>query len=173
MQASAVPQTVDQFLTFFLAGEEYAIPVLKVTEIIECSALTRVPGAPVWIRGVTNLRGSVVSVVDLAVKFGMAPSVITPKTCIVIVEIDTDDGRLLLGVMCDSVRRVLDIPSGEIQPPPPFGPRVRIDCVRGMGLDNGKFVVILDIDRVLSASELLAATSAASDEGTLAPVGEV
>ncbi len=170
--AAAVSQTVEQFLTFFLAGEEYAISVLKVTEIVECGKLTRVPGAPVWIRGVTNLRGSVVPVVDLAVKFGLPPAAVSPFTCIIIVEVNSDEGHLLLGVMCDSVQQVLDIPSGEIQQPPTFGPRVRIDCIQGMGLDNGKFVVILDIDRVLSANELLAATAAAEEE-TLAPEGEV
>ncbi len=158
MQTNPASQMLDQFLTFFLGDEEYAISVLKVTEIIEAGALTRVPGAPSWIRGVTNLRGSVVPVVDLAVKFGLAPAVVTRRTCIVVVEIAAEDERLLLGVMCDAVHQVLDIPAGEIQPPPSFGPRVRVDCILGMGRGAEKFVVILDIDRILSANELLTAT---------------
>ena len=167
MQTAAATQTLDQFLTFFLGDEEYAVSVLKVTEIIECSALTRVPGAPQWIRGVTNLRGSVVPVVDLAIKFGMPRTVVTGRTCVIVVEITIGEERLLLGVMCDAVHQVLEIPGGEIQPPPSFGPRVRVDCILGMGIDGGKFVVILDIDRVLTSSEVLAATSAAIDESTL------
>ena len=167
MQTTEDSKKLDQFLTFFVGAEEYAVSVLKVTEIIECSALTRVPGAPQWVRGVTNLRGSVVPVIDLAVKFGMPQTAVTGRTCVVVVEIESTDERLLLGVMCDAVHQVLDIPAGEIQPPPAFGPRVRVDCILGMGIDGGKFVVILDIDRVLSSNELLAATAALTDEELL------
>ena len=173
MQATAESQSLDQFLTFFLAGEEYAISVLKVTEIIECTSLTKVPGAPAWIRGVINLRGSVVPVVDLAVKFGLTDTVITPRTCIVVVEIRHEDERLVLGVMTDSVNQVFDIPAGEIQPPPSFGPKVRVDCILGMGSGAGKFVVILDIDRILSSNELLTASAATGiDEAALAVAAE-
>lgn len=159
MQATLDSQSLDQFLTFFLAGEEYAISVLKVTEIIECVALTKVPGAPSWIRGVINLRGSVVPVVDLAVKFGLPLTAITARTCIVVVEIKHEDERLVLGVMADSVNQVFEIPPREIQPPPSFGPKVRVDCILGMGSGAGKFVVILDIDRILSSNELLTASA--------------
>jgi purine-binding chemotaxis protein CheW len=167
MQTTDSSQMLDQFLTFFLADEEYAISVLKVTEIIECSAMTRVPGVPPWIRGVTNLRGSVVPVVDLAVKFGLPATPVTARTCVVVVEIKADDERLLLGVMCDAVHQVLDLPAGEMRPAPAFGPRVRVDCILGMGVDGGKFVVILDIDRILSTNELLAATEVLVGEETL------
>jgi purine-binding chemotaxis protein CheW len=149
-----------QYLTFFLAGEEYAITILKVTEIIECAALTKVPGAPAWVRGVINLRGAVVPVIDLAVKFAMGETAITARTCVVIVEMRHDGERLVLGVMADAVNQVVDLGPGEIQPPPAFGPKVRVDCIEGMGSSNGKFVVLLDIDRVLSSSEVLAATEA-------------
>lgn len=160
MQATAVSQSLDQFLTFFLAGEEYAISVLKVTEIIEAGAMTKVPGAPIWIRGVINLRGAVVPVVDLAVKFGLPPTAVTSRTCTVVVEITHEEERLILGVMADSVNQVLDISPADVQPPPTFGPKVRVDCIRGMGNGGGKFIVILDIDRILSSNELLTASAA-------------
>ena len=154
---------MNQFLTFFLAGEEYAITILKVTEILECAVLTKVPGAPGWVRGVINLRGSVVPVVDLGVKFGIGPTEITRRTCVVVVEIQNDQERLVLGVMADAVHQVVELGADQIQPPPSFGPKVRVDCIEGMGDSNGKFVVLLDIDRVLSLSEILAATEAVAE----------
>ena len=153
-----------QHLTFFIAGEEYAVSIMQVTDIIECGAVTKVPGAPPWIRGVHNLRGSVVPVVDLAIKFGLAPTEITRRTCIVIVEIKVDDERLLMGVMADSVHQVIDLDPSAVQPPPSFGPKVRVDCILGMGLGESKFVLLLDIDKVLTSNELLAATSVLYDE---------
>jgi purine-binding chemotaxis protein CheW len=173
MHATTVSQSLDQFLTFFVADEEYAISVLKVTEIIECGALTKVPGAPAWIRGVINLRGSVVPVVDLAIKFGLPATVITPRTCVVVVEIRAEDERLVLGVMADAVHQVFDIQPGDIQPSPAFGVRVRVDCILGMGSVSGKFVVILDIDHILSSNDLLAATAVAGEEATVPVAAEV
>lgn len=150
---------MNQYLTFYVAGEEYAVTILKVTEIIECVSLTHVPGTPSWIRGVLNLRGAVVPVVDLAVKFGLGPTVLTRRTCVVMVEIEHDSDRLVLGVMADSVHQVVELSPEQILPPPSFGPKVRVDCIQGMG-DNGggAFVVLLDIDRVLSSTEILAAS---------------
>jgi purine-binding chemotaxis protein CheW len=158
-----------QYLSFYLAGEEYAVTVLKVTEILECVTLTKVPGTPPWIRGVHNLRGAVVPVVDLAVKFGLPPTVVTRRTCVVMVEIEHDGEALVLGVMADSVHQVVELGPDEIQPPPSFGPKVRVDCIQGMGISNGRFVVLLDIDRVLSATEIIAATTATEDELVVAP----
>ena len=151
---------MNQYLTFYVAGEEYAVTILKVTEIIECVTLTHVPGTPAWIRGVLNLRGAVVPVVDLAVKFGLAPTQLTRRTCVVMVELEHEAERLVLGVMADSVHHVIDLTPEQIQPPPSFGPKVRVDCIQGMGntSDSGAFVVLLDIDRVLSSNEILAAT---------------
>lgn len=149
---------MNQYLTFYVAGEEYAVTILKVTEIIECVTLTHVPGTPPWIRGVLNLRGAVVPVVDLAVKFGLAPTVLTRRTCVVMVELEHDGERLVLGVMADSVHQVVELGPHQIQPPPSFGPKVRVDCIQGMGLSGDAFVVLLDIDRVLSSSEILAAS---------------
>ena len=156
--------SLNQYLTFSLAGEEYGISILQVTEIIECSTLTKVPGAPMWIRGVLNLRGSVVPVVDLATKFGLGPTALTRRTCVIIVELHADGERLMMGVMADWVRQVIDLGQNEIQSAPTFGPRVRVDCIQGMGVNNGRFVVLLDIDRILSMNEILAASSAAEVE---------
>ena len=149
---------MNQYLTFYVAGEEYAVTILKVTEIIECVSLTHVPGTPPWIRGVLNLRGAVVPVVDLAVKFGLDQTALTRRTCVVMVELAHDGERMVLGVMADSVHQVVELGPGEIQPPPSFGPKVRVDCIQGMCNSGDAFVVLLDIDRVLSSNEILAAT---------------
>lgn len=149
---------MNQYLTFYIAGEEYAVTILKVTEIIECVTLTHVPGTPSWIRGVLNLRGAVVPVVDLAIKFGLAPTALTRRTCVVMVELEHEGERLVLGVMADSVHQVVELGPDQIQPPPSFGPKVRVDCIQGMGNNSGAFVVLLDIDRVLSSSEIVAAS---------------
>lgn len=149
---------MNQYLTFYVAGEPYGVTILKVTEIIECVSLTHVPGVPAWIRGVLNLRGVVVPVVDLAVKFGLEPTVLTRRTCVVMVELQHEGERLVLGVMADSVDQVVELGPEQIQPPPSFGPKVRVDCIEGMGSSGNAFVVLLDIDRVLSSSEILAAS---------------
>lgn len=149
---------MNQYLTFYVAGEEYAVTILKVTEIIECVSLTHVPGTPAWIRGVLNLRGAVVPVVDLAVKFGLPPTTLTRRTCVVMVELEHESERLVLGMMADSVHQVVEFGGEQIQPPPSFGPKVRVDCIHGMGVNGESLVVLLDIDRVLSSAEILAAT---------------
>jgi len=164
MKINEATKSLNQYLTFALAGEEYGISILQVTEIIECSTLTKVPGTPMWIRGVLNLRGSVVPVVDLATKFGLGPTAMTRRTCVIIVELLVDGERLMMGVMADWVRQVIELGPDEIQSAPTFGPKVRVDCIQGMGVNNNKFVVLLDIDRILSSNELLAATSATEVE---------
>jgi purine-binding chemotaxis protein CheW len=169
--SSGVAKSSNQYLTFFLAGEEYAITILQVTDIIECGVVTRVPGTPAWIRGVHNLRGTVVPVIDLAVKFGLPPTEITRRSCVVIVEVRMDDEMLTMGVMADSVHQVVELRPDEIQAPPAFGPRVRVDCVLGMAASQGKFVVLLDIDRILATDEILAATTQALEEA-VPPAGQ-
>jgi len=165
MQTATTVTSSNQYLTFFLAGDEYAIGILQVTDIIECGAVTKVPGTPAWIRGVHNLRGAVVPVIDLAVKFGLPPTVVTRRTCIVIVELRVDDEAMIMGVMADAVHQVVELGADDIQPPPAFGPRVSVDCILGMGSSNGKFIVILDIDHVLSTTEILAAGETVSEAG--------
>jgi purine-binding chemotaxis protein CheW len=147
-----------QFLTFFVGGEEYAVNILKVKEIIEYGTVTAVPNTAPWIRGVTNLRGNVVPVIDLAVKFGLPASRVSKLTCIVITEISYDGEKLTMGVIADSVNQVLDFSENEIETPPPFGTRVRIEFLLGMGKIGKKFCLVLDIDKVLSADEILAVT---------------
>ena len=143
-----------QYLTFTLRGEMFAIGILNIKEIIEYGQLTSVPMMPEFIRGVINLRGSVVPVVDLAARFGGKAAEVTRRTCIVIIEVNTDDGRQDIGVVVDAVSEVLEIPVGEIEPAPAFGAKIRADFIRGMGKVDGKFVIILEVDKVLSVDEL-------------------
>ena len=141
-----------QFLSFVLAGEEYAVEILRVKEIIEYDNLTRVPGMPPAVRGVINLRGRVVPVVDVALAFGMPQSAITPRSCIVMVEIGGDEGAVVMGIITDAVSEVLDLATDQIQPPPSFGTSVGAEYLDGMAEAAGKkFVMLLNIDRALGA----------------------
>jgi purine-binding chemotaxis protein CheW len=151
-QEEAVQQ---QYLTFFLADEEYAVGIHRVKEIIEYTAITKVPKVPLWIRGVINLRGNVVPVVDLAVRFGLEERPVTKTTCIVIVEMDQDSERTVMGVIADAVNQVIDLAPKDIEEPPAFGTRVRLEYLFGMGKLGKKFALILNLDTVLSAAELL------------------
>jgi purine-binding chemotaxis protein CheW len=160
--AAGIPAEQQQYLTFTLGEEMFAIGILCIREIIEFGHLTQVPTAPHFIRGVINLRGAVVPVVDLAVRFGRQPCEITRRTCIVIVEIDSARGRQELGIVVDAVSEVLDIPPQDIEPPPEFGARIRIDFIQGMGKVAGKFVVLLDANRVLSLDEIASLPAASS-----------
>ena len=143
-----------QYLTFRLAGEEYAVGILQVREIITYGTLTKVPHTPPSIRGVINLRGNVVPVVDLGIKFGLTASQVTERTCIVIVETNYNDSRTVMGVIADSVSQVISMPDDNVLPAPAFGTRVRVDYLRGMGKCGDKFVLVLDIEKVLSADDL-------------------
>ena len=144
-----------QYLTFQVAGEEYAIGILHVKEIIEYDTLTKVPNTPACIRGVINLRGNVVPVIDLAVKFGLAETPITKFSCIVIVEVDKDGERTVMGVIAESVNQVIDLPANEIEPPPNFGTTVQAHYLLGMGKSGKRFILILNIDQILSVTGLL------------------
>jgi chemotaxis signal transduction protein len=144
-----------QYLTFFLADEEYAISIQRVKEIIEYSTVTKVPKVPKWIRGVINLRGNVVPVVDLTVRFGLEERPVTRTTCIVIVEVEQDSERTVMGVIADAVNQVIDLSPKDIEEPPAFGTRVRLEYLFGMGKLGKKFALILNIDSVLNNSELL------------------
>lgn len=143
-----------QYLSFFIAKEEYAIGILRVREIIEFGTLTVVPATHPSIRGVINLRGAVVPVIDLAVKLGLAPAVITRWTCIVIVEVVLDGEATVMGVMADSVSQVVELSPQDIESAPAFGTRLNVDYLLGMGKLGAKFLLLLDIDRVLSAEAL-------------------
>ncbi|HLL00156.1 MAG TPA: chemotaxis protein CheW [Myxococcaceae bacterium] len=145
-----------QYLSFFLAGEEFALGILQVKEIVEFDTVTRVPGSPPWVRGVTNLRGSVLPVIDLAVKFGLPPCTVTRRSCTVVVELTAQDERVVMGVLVDSIGQVLEFSSTEVEQPPAFGSPLGGEYLVGMGRSGKKFVLLLDIGRVLSGHELLA-----------------
>ena len=139
-----------QYLTFTLAGEEYAFGILRVREILEYDTLTRVPNAPAGVRGVINLRGRVVPVVDLAQPFGLEPTVTGARTCVVIVEVQAGEEQVILGVLADTVQQVVDLSPADIEPAPSFGTRVRLDYLQGVGKADGqRFVMLLDVDRLL------------------------
>lgn len=142
-----------QYLTFMLGGEVFAIGILAIKEIIEYGGLTEVPMMPDSIRGVINLRGAVVPVMDLAARFGKPSAAVGKRTCIVIVEREADGERQVTGVVVDAVNAVLDIPAAEIEPAPTFGTRIHGDFILGMGKVSGKFVILLDIDRVLAVED--------------------
>lgn len=144
-----------QYLTFLLGGEMFAIAILNIKEIIEYGSLTEVPMMPSFIRGVINLRGSVVPVVDLSARFGRNKTEVSRRTCIVILEVaGSDESMLDIGVVVDSVSEVLEIPRNEIEPPPVFGAKIRVEFIHGMGKVAGKFVIILNADKVLSVDDL-------------------
>ncbi len=144
----------NQYLTFVLGGETFAIGISGVKEIIEYGSLTTVPMMPDFIRGVINLRGGVVPVVDLSARFGKKASTVTKRTCIVIIEVGSAGEKQDIGMMVDAVSAVLDIPDSEIEPAPAFGARIRTDFIDGMGKVDGKFVIILSVDHVLSVEEM-------------------
>lgn len=143
-----------QYLTFNLSGEMHAIRILDVKEIIEYGELTTIPMAPPFMRGVINLRGAVVPVVDLAVRFGHAPAERTRRTCIVILEARTNGERQDIGVLVDAVSEVIEIPDDQIEPPPHFGTHIASEYIGGMAKLNGHFVVLLDLDKILSLDDL-------------------
>lgn len=143
-----------QYLTFTLGGEMFAVGILNVKEIIEYGNLTEIPMMPSFIRGVINLRGAVVPVVDLAARFGGKVSDVQRRTCIVIVEVTQEDAKHDIGIMVDAVSEVLEIGAKDIEPPPSFGAKIRADFIAGMGKVNHKFVIILEIQKVLSVDEM-------------------
>ena len=162
-----------QYLTFHLAGEEYAVGILQVKEIIAYGTLTTVPQTPPSIRGVINLRGSVVPVVDLALKFGLSASAVTNRTCIVIVEVNLDGEPTVMGIVADSVSQVVDLAADDILPAPSFGTQVRMNFLHGMGKAGARFVLVLNIDKVLSGTELSNSVSTAGAQpGFAAAPGE-
>jgi purine-binding chemotaxis protein CheW len=146
--------TIQQYLTFVLGRETFALNILNIKEIIEYGQLTEVPKMPAFIRGVINLRGAVVPVIDMAARFDKPSAEITRKTCIVIIEVAHAEGTQVVGVMVDAVNEVVDIESANIEPAPSFGANIRADFIEGMGKIDGKFVIILNVNSVLSVDEI-------------------
>jgi purine-binding chemotaxis protein CheW len=146
-----------QFLTFSLGEEVFAMDISTVREIIQYGPLTTVPLMPEFVRGVINLRGAVVPVIDLQARFGRAPAVVGKKTCIVVFDALRAGERVELGLLVDAVSEVIDIPAQQIEPPPNFGTSVRRDFIRGMGkVGQGRFVIILEPDKALDMNEMAA-----------------
>jgi purine-binding chemotaxis protein CheW len=158
MSVSSITETI-QLLTFKLEDEVFALDISKVREVLDFTSVTKVPRTPDFMLGVINLRGSVVPVVDMRLKFGMTRTETTVNTCIIIVEIEIDGETTVLGALADSVQEVMDLDPDQIEPPPRIGTRLKTGFIRGMGKREDHFIVILDIDRVFSAEELILARS--------------
>jgi purine-binding chemotaxis protein CheW len=148
------PEREGKYLTFSLSEEEYGIGILKVKEIIGMMKITPVPQTPEFVKGVINLRGKVIPVIDLRLRFGMDENGYTDRTCIVVVEIDGTGGKLHIGVVVDSVSEVLNIKGGDIEDTPSFGTTLNTEYILGMAKTGGGVKILLEIDRVLSSSEL-------------------
>lgn len=160
----------NQYLTFFIRGEEYAVGILRVKEIIEYETVTRVPTTPDHVRGVINLRGAVLPVVDLAAKFGHGTTEPARTTCIVVVETRLGSELLTVGLIADAVSEVVDIADDAIEPPPSFGTQVRVDFLIGMAKLDGRLALVLDLDRILSPAEVQQAIDAATEPEPAADV---
>ncbi len=145
-----------QYLTFKLDEEIFALDIAKVREVLDFTTVTKVPQTPDFMRGVINLRGSVVPVVDLRLKFGMTVTEKTVNTCIIIVEVVLGNETTILGALADSVQEVLDLEPQQIEPAPKIGTRLKTDFIKGMGKKEDHFIMILNIDKVFSADELAA-----------------
>lgn len=160
---SLEPAETTQYLTFKLGDEVFAFGISRVREVLDYTSITRIPEMPDFMLGVINLRGSVVSVVDMRLKFGLGQTRRGVNTCIVIVEIELEGETTVLGALADSVQEVLNLDPEQIEPPPRIGTRVKSRFIKGMGKHRDNFIIILDIDKVFSADEL-AMTQEASQE---------
>lgn len=156
-----------QFLTFHLAKEVFAIEISKIKEVLEYTSLTKIPRTPNFMCGVINLRGSVVPVVDLRVKFGMPKADRTVNTCIIIIDVIQGESSTIIGAMADSVKEVMELDPSQIDPPPKIGTGMRTEYMRGMGKQGNHFVLLLDTDRVFSLEELNALKNAGATASRL------
>jgi purine-binding chemotaxis protein CheW len=149
-----------QYLTFKLGNEVFGIDVAKVREILDFTTITEIPRTPEFMSGVINLRGNVVPVVDLRLCFQMSKTVRTRNTCIVVVEVLLESESTVIGALADSVEEVIDMEPDQIKPAPKIGTQIRTDFIKGMGTRDNQFIMILDIDRVFSVEQLVAAREA-------------
>lgn len=142
-------QRTGKHLVFRLEGEEYGFPVLRVQEIVRWTELTRVPRVPEFILGVINLRGRVVPVIDLHARFGLPPAPVTPRTCVIVLQVPRESGVLVSGVVADDVLEVLDVPAEQIGPPPEFGSRVNTAFIAGIVQAEGRVILLLNAEKIL------------------------
>jgi purine-binding chemotaxis protein CheW len=143
-----------QYLSFNLDDEVFALDISKVREVLEYTTVTKVPKTPAFMKGVINLRGSVVPVIDMRLKFGMSVTEKTINTCVIIVEINLDGDTTVLGAMADSVQEVFELETDQIEPAPEIGTRLKTEFIKGMGKRDDSFIIILDIDKVFSSEEV-------------------
>ncbi len=160
-EASAAVNREGKYLTFTLASEDYGIGILKVKEIIGIMAITTVPQTPDYVKGVINLRGKVIPVIDLRLKFAMEDMAYTERTCIIVVEISGGRNKIMMGILVDSVSEVLNIKSGDIEDTPNFGSQLNTDYILGMAKMGERVKILLDINKVLSDAEFAAVSVAA------------
>jgi purine-binding chemotaxis protein CheW len=153
MAVASITETT-QFLTFKLEDELFALDIEQVREVLDFTSITKVPQTPDYMRGVINLRGRVVPVVDLRLKFGKTMAEQTVNTCVIIVEVQMDGEKVVMGAMADAVQEVLDLEPDQIEPPPRLGTKLNTEFIRGMGKHADQFIIILDIDRVFSCDEM-------------------
>jgi purine-binding chemotaxis protein CheW len=153
MSVAGILETT-QYLTFKLDDEVFALDITKVREVLDFTTVTKVPRTPDFMRGVINLRGSVVPVVDLRLKFGMSKTEKTVNTCVIIVEVTVDNETTVLGALADSVQEVMDLEPDHIEPAPKIGTRLNTEFIKGMGKRDTNFIIILDVDKIFSINEL-------------------
>jgi purine-binding chemotaxis protein CheW len=169
MSVDGITETT-QYLSFHLEGEEFALEISRVREVLDFTKITKVPRVPSFMKGVINLRGSVVPVVDLKEKFGIGVTEKTVLTRIIICEIAVDEGMTVIGALADSVHEVMDIEAKDIEPAPKIGTRLDTGFLKGMGKRDEEFIMILDIDRIFSADEISMVSRAGVSEPEKAPV---
>lgn len=162
MGATLIKSTSIQYLTFRLDNEVYALDITKVREVLDFTTITKVPKTPDFMRGVINLRGNVVPVLDLKLKFGLQKTEKTVSTCVIIAEIPIDGEDAVFGVLADSVQEVIDLEPAQTEPPPRIGTRLKTEFITGMGKRDDNFIIILDIDRAFSMDELSVVKDAAA-----------
>jgi purine-binding chemotaxis protein CheW len=167
MSVSSITETT-QYLTFKLEEEVFALEISKVREVLDYTAVTKVPDTPDFMLGVINLRASVVPVVDMRLKFAMPKTETTVNTCIIIVEIELDGETTVLGALADSVQEVLELDPDQIEPPPRIGTRLKTKFIKGMGKRDNEFIILLDIDKVFSMDEMALAQEISEEEVRLA-----
>ena len=152
-QESTVWRRPGKYLVFRLGGEDYGFPAHKVQVIIQWMEVTRVPRMPDFVRGVVNLRGKIVPVIDLHARFGLPPASVTPRTCIVVLQVQRETGLLVAGVVVDEVTDVPEMPAENIQPPPEFGARVNTAFIAGVGRAGGQMILLLNAEKILDHRE--------------------
>ncbi len=149
-----------QYLTFTLAGDLYGVDIAQVSEVMDCIPITRIPGTPDFLLGIINLRGKALPVVDLRLKFNLETTKRTVSTCIIITEVEVESEKTMMGALADSVQEVFEIQRKDIEPPPKMGAKINTEFIQGMARHDNKFIIIMDVNKVLSTEELSAVQEA-------------